>query len=60
MFKPTFFDHHKAFAIALSKDNKVSQEIEAYDFMYGTETELHFKHYMTRQYVKLNYQGVEL
>ena len=37
-FNPTMFDHEKAFQIALSKTNKVSQDIESYDFMYGTET----------------------
>ena len=63
MFKPTFFDHHKAFAIALSKDNKVSKQIrqgQEIMFMYGTDRELVFKNAFTRESFTLDYQGVEL
>ena len=63
MFKPTFFDHHKAFAIALSTNNRVGQMMRAGEeimFMYGTDTELVFKNAFTRQSFTLDYQGVEL
>tara|TARA_R100000149_G_scaffold64086_1_gene35741 strand:+ start:627 stop:872 length:246 start_codon:yes stop_codon:yes gene_type:complete len=62
-FNPTMFDHQRAFAIALSTDNRVGQMMRAGQeimFQYGTETELCFKHALTRQSYFLNYQGQEV
>ena len=59
-FNPTMFDHQRAFAIALSTNNRVGQMMRAGQeimFQYGTDTELCFKHAMTRQSYFLNYQG---
>ena len=62
-FNPTMFDHQRAFAIALSTNNRVGRMMRAGEeimFMYGTDTELCFKNAFTRQSFTLNYQGQEV
>ena len=62
-FNPTMFDHQRAFAIALSTNNRVGQMMRAGEeimFMYGTDTELCFKNAFTRKSFTLNYQGQEV
>ena len=62
-FNPTMFDHQRAFAIALSTNNRVGQMMRAGQqimFMYGNDTELCFKNAFTRKSFTLNYQGQEV
>ena len=62
-FNPTMFDYQRAFAIALSTNNRVGQMMRSGHeimFQYGTETVLCFKHALTRKSYFLNYQGREV
>ena len=56
-FNPTMFDHQRAFAIALSTNNRVGQMMRAGQeimYQYGTYTELFFKHELNIQSYFLN------